>query len=112
MLEKKQRAELNKAIVTIASILKNLDSTPVDPRSLDLLEIAASLLEQQLEQNISYEIIDEGMADIASISPQIIPQEDDRVYDTSGFRFLEGDDDSPSKEDLQKQFDIPWPFNP
>lgn len=123
MLEREHKAELNRALLKIANILNDLENTPVDPRIYDLLEISASLIQQQIEQNIKYEIIDDeivfedgnipasSLIDSEEINQQF-GSEPTREYDSTGFRFLESDDDIPTVEDLQRQWDIPWPFNP
>lgn len=122
MLKREHKAELNRAILRIANVLNDLDNIPADPRVYDLLEVSASLLQQQIEHNIEYEIIDDDFDDESLPAPTLIDAEElseqlggePRDYDTTGFKFLESsdDDDIPTVEDLQRQWDIPWPFNP
>lgn len=122
MLEKEHKAELNRAILKIASVLKSLEDTPADPRAFDMLEIAASLFEQQIEQGIIFDIDDSDNFDESALAAstlvepgeyyQIGGEEEQKDYDTSGFKFLESVKGIPTAEDLQEQFDIPWPFTP
>lgn len=54
-LGREDKEALNKAVLKIIQLISELESIPVDPRALDLLEIAGSLFEQQVELDIIFE---------------------------------------------------------
>lgn len=121
MLDKEHKAELNRVVLKIASILKKLDNIPADPRVFDLLEVSASLLEQQIEQNVVYEImLDEDFEENAMPASKLIEpgeyqqsaqgDEELKEYDTSGFLFLDSNGDIPTPQELDEWFNQPFPY--
>ena len=119
MLDDKDRNKIIKAIDKLAKILEDLDVTPSDPRALDLIEIVISLLEMQVQGNISFmkeEDVANEMAE-AQENVEAVPSQLHFVeeieegaepvdYDTSGFKFLEDVSDIPSPDELKKWFDM------
>ena len=61
-LRDEHKMALGAAVTAILQILNGLEHLPADGRALDLLEIAGSLLEQQIKQDVVFESCEEDVA--------------------------------------------------
>jgi hypothetical protein len=103
-----QRIELMKASERLNSIGERiLETCPnVDHRALDAIFIAASLLEQQMNEGILYHFTDKDgdSADIKSVKPKEVQK---GPAHNMPFKFLNenlDEKDNPSVDDLEKWF--------
>lgn len=107
-LNKKDKENIQKAIIKIAKIIQDLEISQVDPRVLDMLEICGSLLEQQMEMDMVFEQIDMEEPNNEIILYEQADNEDNEDNENNEVihvKFIE-DKDIPSPEDLQNWFDI------
>lgn len=93
MLHDEYKKKIKKAVKTITSIIRLLEGGPIDPRAVSLLDIAASYLEEQHENEIEYH--EEEVADdiTGAIAAQTVYFED--AHDDEPdfeFKFLEPHD--------------------
>jgi hypothetical protein len=68
MLSEEHKAKIQAAIEALNKIIESLEGSSTDPRAVQLLDIAASYLEEQHEQGIEYkeEPLDEDGIDLIS----------------------------------------------
>ena len=101
-LNRKDKEALHQAILRLARTINDLESTTVDPRVLDMLEIAGSLLEQQVEMDLIFE-----QADIEETNEVVLFEQGEMedIHKVVHINFDE-DNDIPSPEDLEDWFNI------
>lgn len=120
-LNDEQREIIKAAMNTMHELIHGMDNTNgIDPRAIDLLEIAGTLLEQQLEMNVSYPMEEveppvlDGLGSTESLASQLGNVEDavssgahEDIIKEGGFLFLKPDEkeEKPS-EDLDTFFNL------
>lgn len=88
-IPEKDRIEIIKAVSRLEAMLERLDDCPsIDMRARDLIEIAMSILTQQLEDNVPWK----PLPIESLINDLLIPD------------FEPSEDDSPSPDDLEEWF--------
>lgn len=122
-LNHEQREALNHAMHRLHELIDEIEKIHgTDPRALDMLEIGGSLLEQQVEMNISYPAADfeieigppgnredlpDGLAGQLNNVQDILDSGFQKeLFDKGGFLFLTPNgEESPSKE-IDKFFNL------
>ena len=134
-LSQEQKAHLLKGVSRLTKTLNSLVDAPVDPAVLDLIDTAIGLLERQIDMNIEF-IMEGGALELSEEGNSFLflqedggeedysanlfsPVDEDEplefVYDDEldnfdiDFELPEEEDDSPSAEDLQRWFNLPFP---
>ena len=102
-LSREDKEALHQAILRLARTIQDLEPSAVDPRVLDMLEICGSLIEQQIDLDIIFELSDEepGYEVILKEDGEAPEQEHEVVH----IKFEE-DKNIPSAEDLETWFNI------
>ncbi len=90
----------------LLKIIRELHDVPLDPRVLDLFEIAGSLIEQQIEMNIVFEVLDSDDMDDDVIFFTESEDEQDELFDAVHVNFDNENEDTPSKEELEEWFKL------
>jgi len=101
-LSRKDKEALHQAILRLARTIQDLEQSAVDPRVLDMLEICGSLIEQQMEMDIVFELGDEEPKNEVILYEQ---EDNDEDHEVVHIR-LEEDKNIPSAKDLETWFNI------
>jgi len=97
-LSNKDKEILHKAIIQMMQLIHDLEEAPADPRVMDLIEVCASMIEQQIEMNIFYEQCSHVISDEVLFFDGEVKEEQ-----TAPITFT---DDAPSSEDLAEWFNL------
>ncbi len=106
-LNKEHKDKLNKSCLVLLKIIRELQDVPLDPRVLDLFEIAGSLIEQQIEMNIVFEVLDsDDMDDDVIFFAESEDEQDELLNKVVHVKFDNENEDTPSKEELEEWFEL------
>lgn len=100
-LTQEHKEKINKIISMLSAMVEESEGIPIDYRVLDMLEIAISLLEQQVQMDIVFERCDldedaEDGTEFCFLNNKDLEEE----KDTGAFKFLE-ENDLPSPDELE-----------
>jgi hypothetical protein len=132
MLHDEYKEKISQAVRVLTSLIQSLEGTPIDPRAVQLLDIATSYLEEQKENEIEYHETIE-FADTAPETTNIFAENEDTLNfftdnkpNASGFKYLEAEEEHKPKavepettkpmgeliaEEIQKWFEEGAPEN-
>jgi hypothetical protein len=120
-LNEEQKDVIKAAMNTLHELIHGMDNvTGIDPRAVDLIEIAGTLLEQQIEMNVSYPNEDLDVPNLDGLggntehlAKQLGDIEDalksgahDDIVKEGGFLFLQPDEPKKPSEDLDSFFNL------
>jgi len=100
-LDPQSKKILTHSAIYIAEIIQRLEKAFTDPRTLDILEIAVSLIEDQVNYNIKYQPI----ADYDEISEEDFREDE---IETVKLDLTDLSDDAVSSEELREWWNLPF----
>ena len=105
-LRPEDKKELAESAYRLAKIIVRLESSFTDPRTMDILEIAISLIEDQLHSDIKYQPIqdyDEDEDEMLNINMINLNNEAELAQE----EVEDVEDDNISPEELRDWYDLP-----
>lgn len=102
-LKDEHKEKFREMVETLLKMVDESEDLPIDIRVLDMLEIAGSLIEQQIQLDIVYERCED---DNSKMGTEFYFLDSPGNEDVKALFFLEEDDESPSAEDLSDWFKL------